>query len=199
MIIVSSLFLGVEAELAQREENYVGLFKFMRLLDLFTLAAFLVEMLLKWVDNFTGYWKDNWNLFDFAVTLLSLVPELIGFFSSGSGVVSIALIGSELRTLRIMRTLKLVVRFGSLKIIILTIIQALGSMASIGLLILIFAYAYAIVGVNLYYPFTNAKDTGLVYTDIFANIGRGLQTLCQFLTLDDWIVNYSWYGFAHRI
>jgi cation channel sperm-associated protein 2 len=150
----------------------------MRILDLFALVVFILEMMLRWIDNFWNYWKDPWNILDFVVTLMvlhpnltyqSLVPEIIvAFERSGSETSSLSIIAHELRALRIIRTLKMVVRFGSLKIIILTIIQAIESMSYILLLIVIIVYIYAVIGVNLYRPFTLNPDPDNFYTDIFA-------------------------------
>lgn len=39
-------------------------------LDSFTLILFSVEIVLKWIDNFTTFWKSGWNIFDFFVTFL---------------------------------------------------------------------------------------------------------------------------------
>ncbi len=110
----------------------------MRIFDLFALIVFIVEIALKWLDNFPAYWKDGWNILDFTVTVLvrfsslspslirkSVIPEILSLFTSEKETSQLGLIASELKTLRILRTLKAVVRFGSLKIIILTVIQVM--------------------------------------------------------------------------
>ena len=53
-----------------QKQNYVPLFNFMRIFDLFALVVFITEIILKWLDNFWDYWKDSWNILDFTVTIL---------------------------------------------------------------------------------------------------------------------------------
>lgn len=61
---------------------------------------------------------------DFTVTILSVLPEILSALGSSS-TSTLAVVSKELKTLRILRALKMIVRFGSIKIIILTIIEAL--------------------------------------------------------------------------
>ena len=44
--------------------------EFLKFIDAFTVVIFSLEIFLKWLDNFRTFWKDNWNIFDFLVTLL---------------------------------------------------------------------------------------------------------------------------------
>jgi len=39
-------------------------------LDFFFLSLFVAEILLKWMDNFSSFWKEGWNIFDFFITVL---------------------------------------------------------------------------------------------------------------------------------
>ncbi|XP_019065323.1 cation channel sperm-associated protein 2 isoform X6 [Fukomys damarensis] len=43
----------------------------------FILPIFIVEILLKWVASFSLFWKNAWNVFDFVVTLLPLLYEIL--------------------------------------------------------------------------------------------------------------------------
>lgn len=61
---------------------------------------------------------------DFSVTMLSVLPEILSALGN-SQQSTLSVVSKELKTLRILRALKMVVRFGSIKIIILTIIEAL--------------------------------------------------------------------------
>ena len=41
-------------------------------LDIFdycSLFLFMVEIVLKWLDDFSNFWKNGWNIFDFIVTV----------------------------------------------------------------------------------------------------------------------------------
>ena len=99
-------------------------------------------------------------------TKQTAIPEflLLAGSSNASGLGKTA---RELRTLRILRSLKLVVRFGSLKIIVLTILKALQSMVFIMILILLCAYIFAIIAMNIFETYTKSNAPGLQYKDSF--------------------------------
>ena len=44
--------------------------EFLDFIDAFTVVVFSVEIVLKWIDNFSAFWKDPWNVFDLLVTVL---------------------------------------------------------------------------------------------------------------------------------
>jgi hypothetical protein len=71
LVVLSSVVLAVQVEVP--EENYVA-HRIMERIDLFILFCFITEMSLKWLDSFTDYWKDTWNIFDFILTCLAVRP-----------------------------------------------------------------------------------------------------------------------------
>ena len=48
----------------------VVLREFLNFVDAFTVIVFSVEIILKWMDSFSTFWKDPWNVFDLIVTVL---------------------------------------------------------------------------------------------------------------------------------
>ena len=42
-------------------------------LDKFFLTVFIMEILIKWYHDFFGFWKVNWNIFDFIIVAASLL------------------------------------------------------------------------------------------------------------------------------
>ncbi|KAJ3327410.1 Cysteine protease atg4b [Blyttiomyces sp. JEL0837] len=149
-----------------------------------TFVGVSAEIFLKWTDNFEEYWMDGWNVIDFAITVITAVPEVTDIMGTND----YDLLGpyGSVRTLRILRVLKVIARLSTLKIIIMTILNALQSMSYIMLLVVVVLYTYAVVGVFLYRPYTLAKDDTLHYHYFFSNIGTSLMTLFQLLTLDQW-------------
>ncbi|ORY61816.1 hypothetical protein LY90DRAFT_505529 [Neocallimastix californiae] len=115
--------IGITTELQFKEDQYANLFKIAGIIDLVSMVIFITEIIVKWIDSFTNYWKDGWNISDFAVTIVSAIPEIMGFFIEGSsnGIGSVL---KKLKILRVLRIFKIVVRFRSLKIIVLTILDA---------------------------------------------------------------------------
>jgi Ion transport protein len=109
-------------------------------------AIFLVEAIIKIIATGSLYFQDTWNLFDFLITILSIVTILLDQFD----VVSVG--GSMLvvRAFRIAKILRLVRRTKSLRYIFKTFIHCLKPLANIGSLLLLILYMYTIVGVYLF-------------------------------------------------
>lgn len=118
--------------------------------------------------------------------MLSTFPVILEAFATGPGSQNLIAISTNLQSLRILRTLKLIVWFSSLKIIVLCIIQAFKSMAFIMILVFITAFVYSVIGVNMFYTYTKSDKPGLIYQFYFTDVGSGLQGLFQLLTMDRW-------------
>ena len=51
------------------DPNLIGLKQFLDIFDYCSLFLFMVEIILKWMDDFFSFWKNGWNNFDFFVTV----------------------------------------------------------------------------------------------------------------------------------
>ena len=70
-----SLTLTPHAELPISDHpGMVVLKEFLAFIDMLTVIVFSVEIILKWLDNFTDFWRDPWNVFDLLVTVLVSLP-----------------------------------------------------------------------------------------------------------------------------
>ncbi|XP_041966142.1 cation channel sperm-associated protein 2-like isoform X3 [Alosa alosa] len=154
------------------------------MMDWSILAIFFLEMLLKWLDNFRHFWKSTWNIFDFVVTFLSVVPQIIR--AVGGANTSHIQVVEYLRKLRILRALKMVSKFRQIRLIVLTVSKAFKAMSFIFLLLLVFAYIFAVVGVILFQAYTRSDVSGLTYHDSFKDIMNSFITLFILFTLDHW-------------
>ena len=170
MILVNAILLGIEAELDPEDDFRV--IQAFDIVDLITLMVFALEIGLKWIDSFKGFWNDYWNILDFVVTALSAVPVFGG--------------SDSLRVYRILRTVKLILRFRSLKLIVITIFEAFQSMSSIVVLLALMFYIFAIIGINVFEEYTFSARTDLLYQDRFETLSNAFITLFQLLTLDQW-------------
>jgi len=184
LIFANTISIGIDAEFSPHENEYWALFQFLSIFDLFTVCIFVIDILLKWIDDFSGFWVNGWNVADFIITIMSILPEILQSIPHQGAFISS--LDSEFKTLRILRSMKLVIYFSSLKIIVLCIIDAFSSMAYIMFLVFLVAFIYAVVGVNVFYSYAISTMPGLVYQFYFKNIASIIQALFQLLTLDKW-------------
>ena len=116
VILFNALLLGLET-------SQVAMAQFgtlIKMLDVLCLAIFVVELVAKLVAYRTSFFKNGWNLFDFIIVAISLVPNAQSF--------------SVLRALRIFRTLRVVSAAPRLRRVVEGFVTALPGMASVFLL-----------------------------------------------------------------
>ncbi|XP_041966141.1 cation channel sperm-associated protein 2-like isoform X2 [Alosa alosa] len=185
LIIFNTIVLEIQAEIFDNMDPKLELLRLiLDMMDWSILAIFFLEMLLKWLDNFRHFWKSTWNIFDFVVTFLSVVPQIIR--AVGGANTSHIQVVEYLRKLRILRALKMVSKFRQIRLIVLTVSKAFKAMSFIFLLLLVFAYIFAVVGVILFQAYTRSDVSGLTYHDSFKDIMNSFITLFILFTLDHW-------------
>lgn len=132
------------------------------------LAIFVAEMAIRIAahgSRLLGFLRDGWNLFDFVVVALSLVPG-VGAFTTVA------------RIARVLRVVRLVSVSPKLRLIVGTMTRSIPSLGHVSLLLSLLLYLYAVIGVNLF----AAADPGH-----WSSLGAGLLTLFQILTLEGWV------------
>lgn len=133
------------------------------LLDRICLAVFVVELALKLVAWGPRFFRSGWNLFDFAVVGISLLPA--------TGDLSI------LRALRVLRVLRLVSVVPDMRRIVQALLQAIPGMASIAALLALVYYVFGVMATRLF---------GETFPEWFGTIGQSVFSLFQVMTLDAW-------------
>lgn len=136
-------------------------------LDAIVLGIFILEVILKLTAQSPQPWryfKDGWNVFDFTIVVLCLLP-----MDSQFAVV--------LRLGRTLRLLRLVSALPKLQLLVGALIKSFSSMGYVGLLLGLMFYIYAITGVHLF----GGHDK-----DHFGSLSKAFLTLFQTITLDDW-------------
>lgn len=83
LIIVNAVIQGVQTGL-DRTKDY-RTFEVLDIFDDMTLILFVVEIILKWIDNFVEFWLSGWNVFDFIVTFIGAIPRAISLILLDSG------------------------------------------------------------------------------------------------------------------
>lgn len=174
LILLSALLIGIETYpgIAAREKS------FLMILDKLIILFFTVEISLKILSNGKKPWiffQDPWNLFDFIIVGVCLIPSADTHFFA------------VLRILRILRILRMVTFFPKLRLLIGTLLKSIPSMGYIILLIAILFYVYAVVGVFVF---------GSSDPMHFGDLHHTLVTLFKVLTLEGWtdIMNTHIYG-----
>ncbi len=131
------------------------------------LAVFVVEVVLKLAavaPAWRRYFGDGWNLFDFTVVVLSLLP-----FSGELAMVA--------RLVRLLRVLRLVSALPRLRLVVTTLVHALPGMGHVLMLVGLLFYIYAVAGFHLF----RADDP-----ERWGSLGAALLTLFQIATLEGW-------------
>jgi voltage-gated sodium channel len=132
------------------------------------LGVFIIEVVLKLAavsPRFGLYFGSGWNLFDFSVVVLSLIPATGEF----------ALVA---RLVRVLRVLRLVSAVPQLRLIVATLVRSIPSMGHVILLMSIIFYIYAVTGFHLFHE-QDAEHWG--------TLGAALLTLFQMVTLEGWV------------
>jgi len=131
------------------------------------LAVFVIEAILKITavaPRFKLYFGDGWNLFDFTVVVLSLIPTTGEF----------AMIA---RLARLLRVARLISTIPELRLIVSTLVRSIPSMGHVLLLMSIIFYIYAVAGYHIFHEHDPTH---------WNNLGLSLLTLFRVVTLEDW-------------
>lgn len=133
------------------------------LLDKICLAVFVAEIAAKLYAHGLRYFRSGWNLFDFVIVGVALVP-------AGQGL-------SVLRALRILRVLRVISVAPRLRRVVEGFITALPGMGSVFLLMAIIFYIGAVMATKLF---------GGAFPEWFGDLGNSAYTLFQIMTLESW-------------
>jgi voltage-gated sodium channel len=159
VILFNAAILGLETSPALMERFGLAL----RILDKLCLAVFLVEIGARLVAYRLHFFRSGWNVFDFAVVGVALVP--------GAGPWAV------LRSLRVLRVLRLLTVIPSLRKVVAAFLHAIPGLGGVMLLMGIFLYTSAVLATNLF---------GKQYPEWFGSLGGSLFSLFQILTLEGW-------------
>ena len=119
-------------------------------LDKIILAIFTLDIIVKIVaegEHPLHYFSDNWNKFDFFIVFACYI-FLLPFMPSVGSVLSM------LRLLRLLRVLKLIRALPELRVIIEALISGFSSIAFVTLILFIFYYVFANIGMMIFQQVT---------------------------------------------
>lgn len=159
VILINAVTLGLETfpEVMARAGTLI------LAIDRICLAIFVVELVLRLYAQGLRFFRSGWNVFDFTIIAISLLPATGSF--------------SVLRAMRILRVLRVVSAVPSLRRVVDGLGRALPGMGSVFLLILIIYYIAAVMATKLF---------GASFPQWFGSLTATSFTLFQIMTLEGW-------------
>jgi voltage-gated sodium channel len=159
VILINAVTLGLET-MPQMQRMMGGA---LHAIDQLILAIFVVEIALKLIGRGWRFFLNGWNLFDFVIVGIALVPAASAL--------------SVLRTLRVFRLLRLVNKVPRLRNIVESMLRSIPSIGWVSAMLLLIFYIFAVIGTNLF---------GAAFPEWFGGLGASLYTLFQVMTLESW-------------
>eukprot|EP00742_Colponemidia_sp_Colp-10_P007235 GILJ01007777.1.p1 GENE.GILJ01007777.1~~GILJ01007777.1.p1 ORF type:complete len:565 (-),score=92.40 GILJ01007777.1:155-1687(-) len=125
------------------------------------------------------FFADNWNVFDFVVVAAADALIILSQVDSSFNTIS-----SAARVFRLLRTIKLLNTMKSFRTLFLTFVSSLPSLMNIGILLFLFVYIYAILGMNLFSTVMFQKELNSQAN--FRTFGMSLLTMFRCTTGEAW-------------
>jgi voltage-gated sodium channel len=176
-ILLAGIVVGAQTYKEFAEENAVVL----HILDQVILAIFTVEALIKILaegNRPLNYFKNPWNVFDFAIVATCLLEP---FLHLGGAFLPV------LRLLRILCVLRLITAIPKLQLLVTCLLKSLPSMFYVSILLFLLFYVYGAMAVFLY------GENDPVH---FRNLQTSILSLFRVVTLEDWtdVMYINMYG-----
>ena len=159
VIVINAIGLGLEtspAIMARFGSVIVAL-------DAIALGIFVVELTLKLFAYGWRFFRNGWNVFDFAIVTVALMPAAGAF--------------SVLRALRILRALRLISVVPSMRKVIIGLFSAIPSIGTVIVMLLLLFYISGVIATKLF---------GGEFPEWFGTLGASLYSLFQIMTLESW-------------
>lgn len=159
LILLNAITLGLETFPPVMARTGAAL----HVIDQTLLAVFVLELTLKLVAHGARFFRSAWNLFDFVVVGIALLPS--------TGALSV------LRALRVLRVLRLVSAVPKMRFVVESLGRSLPGLGSIGFLLLLFFYVFAVMATKLF---------GASFPQWFGSLWTSMFSLFQIMTLEGW-------------
>ena len=163
VIVANAVVIGIETYPAV-QEDWSGL---LRVVDGAFLLIFTVEITIRLLAYGRRPWeffRGGWNVFDFVIVVLALLPVI------GANVTLVRLV-------RVLRVVRLVEAIDDLRMIVLGLARSLAALAGVAVFVVLVMYVYAVTGTALF---------GEELPDEWGTAGVAMMTCFRILTLDNW-------------
>jgi voltage-gated sodium channel len=159
VIVVNAIGLGLET--IPSVEHAIG--GFLTVVDHVALVIFFLEIAAKLLVHRLAYFKDAWNVFDFTIVGIALLPVSGGL--------------SVMRALRILRAARIISVVPAMRRVVEALLHAVPSLGAVIALLAIIFYICAVMATKLF---------GSDFDELFGSLARSLFTLFQIMTLENW-------------
>ena len=159
LIAINAVTLGIETSKAAM----AAAGPLLGFIDKAILSVFVVELVAKMIVYRSRFHKDPWNIFDFIIVGIALMPA--------TGNLSV------LRALRILRVLRLVSAVPSMRRVVSALLAAIPGMGSIVMLLTLIFYVFSVMATKFF------SET---FPQWFGTIGESAYSLFQIMTLESW-------------
>lgn len=159
VIVVNAITLGLETSPSAMAAAGSLLYA----IDQIALLVFVLEIAAKLYVYRGAFFRNAWNVFDFVIVAIALVP-------AGEGL-------AVVRALRILRALRLISLVPQMRLVVQALLSAIPAMGSVIALLSLIFYVAAVMSTKLF-----GKD----FPEWFGTIGASLYTLFQIMTLESW-------------
>lgn len=159
VIVINAIVIGLETSSAMMASFGPILIA----LDQIAITIFVIEILLKLLVYRLQFFRSGWNIFDFVIVSVALMP-LGGNFA-------------VLRALRIIRAFRLVSAMPKMRQVVQGLLSAIPSMGSVILLLSLIFYVASVMATKLF---------GASFPQWFGSVGASLYSLFQIMTLESW-------------
>ena len=180
-IIITILLAGVVVGAQTYKDFALENAPVLHFLDQIILAIFTVEALIKILaegNRPLNYFKNPWNVFDFAIVAACLLEP---FLQLGGAFLPV------LRLLRILRVLRLITAIPKLQLLVTCLLKSLPSMFYVSILLFLLFYVYGAMAVFLF------GENDPIH---FRNLQTSILSLFRVVTLEDWtdVMYINMYG-----
>lgn len=162
LILLNALTLGLETSAAVMARFGDHLHH----LDRAIVALFTIEVALRLFARRLSFFKSGWNVFDFVIVGISLMPA--------SGPFAI------LRTLRVLRLLRIVSVVPRMRRVIDAMLDAIPGMGAVAAVMLVLFYIFAVFTTQVF------GTAGGQMQELYGTLGASMWTLFQLMTLEGW-------------
>jgi voltage-gated sodium channel len=163
LIIINAVTMGLETDAGIRARHG----EVLSVIDSVILYIFVAEIVLKLYAYRLTFFRAGWNVFDFLIIGISLLPTSAGL--------------SVIRALRILRVLRLMSVVPQMRHVISALFHAIPGMASIVAVLMIIFYVSAVLATRLFgmHPDPNMQEW-------FGSVASSMYSLFQVMTLEGW-------------